>query len=238
MSEAQSAPALPPVVRWLAEAIESGNPLAPLPAELAPATVAQGQEIAALVLEELGLVACGLRLGPGPQGREVPGPLLEARLLRDGAVLALGALPHARARPGIAGLLAAPLEPGASPPRFASLHPALDISASRFAQGAADDACHAADLGGLGLVLLGAARRPPEGMVPVALRRNRGRRVRAVPMDAMAALGRAAGAAREAGGLPAGALLLALLGPGKAPQAGEELIADLGQLGRVRGLIR
>jgi hypothetical protein len=228
----------PPAIRWLAEATESGETLPPLPPELAPATLPAGQAMAAQVLDLIGLVACGLRLAPGPQGGEVPGPLLESRLLRDGAVLAPAALPHGLARAGIAGLLAAPLEPGDdAPPVFASLHAALDIGASRFTQGPVDDACQAADLGGLGLVVLGRARLPPQqgGVVPVALRRVGARRVRAVPADVSAALRRAAAAARAVGGLPAGTLLLVAFSPGEAPEIGAELIADLGPIGRVRG---
>jgi hypothetical protein len=60
---------------WLAEALETGNPLAPLPAEAMPRTVREGQRIAALALEQLGLTPCGLRLAPAPDGAMVPGPV-------------------------------------------------------------------------------------------------------------------------------------------------------------------
>ncbi|MBX6742397.1 MAG: hypothetical protein IRY87_10180 [Acetobacteraceae bacterium] len=53
---------------WPAEAVETGNPLAPLPAEAMPRTAPEGSRIAALVLERLGMVPCGLRLAPGPGG--------------------------------------------------------------------------------------------------------------------------------------------------------------------------
>jgi hypothetical protein len=53
---------------WLAEAWETGNPLAPFPTELAPADRAAGEEVAAALVETLGLAVSGVRLVPAPGG--------------------------------------------------------------------------------------------------------------------------------------------------------------------------
>ncbi|MFN7633119.1 MAG: hypothetical protein ACK5PI_00145, partial [Acetobacteraceae bacterium] len=52
--------------RWLAEAWETGNPLAPLPEDMAPRTLAEGEDIAFALLDLLGVSPCGVRLGPAP----------------------------------------------------------------------------------------------------------------------------------------------------------------------------
>ena len=227
---------------WLAEAVETGNPLAPLPAEAVPATVAEGQRIAALVLERLGLVPCGLRLAPGPDGRMVPGPVLEERLLPDDAGIALAALRHPGLAPAILGVLAEALPPAEgseapSLPRFAALHPALDIASWRLRDPPREAALAAADLAGLGLLVVGRRARRVEpapcriGFGPArAPRRER----RSLKADIPAALRTAAQAAREAGGLPAGAVLVAVLGPPVPPGAGLEVSAAFTALGRVR----
>ena len=135
--------------RWLAEAVETGNALAPLPAELAPRSLEEGEDTAAALLEALGATPIGLRIGPGG----VAGPLLGARLLLNGSAIALSALPHAWATPALVGVLAAPLgEDGA--PEWAGMHAAIDVAASRFRDGPPDAAASAADLAGLGLIVL------------------------------------------------------------------------------------
>lgn len=225
---------------WLAEAVETGNPLAPLPAEAVPATVPEGQAVAALVLERLGLVPCGLRLAPSPEGGMVPGPVLEGRLLPDGASVALAALRHAGVAPAVLGVLAEalPAEGGDALPRFAALHPALDIASWRLREPPREAALAAADLAGLGLLVVGRRARGAEptscrlGFGAAGAPPRRGRR--SLEADLPAALRAAAQAAREAGGLPAGAVLVAVLGPPLVPQAEMEVSASLGSFGRVR----
>src|SRR5690606_12475701 len=98
----------------LAEALVTGNPLAPLPEALAPRTVREGERLALAVLEEAGLTACGVRVAPGPGGggrRPVAGPMIESRLLPDGASIALPALRHVVATAAVVGVLARDLPP-------------------------------------------------------------------------------------------------------------------------------
>jgi len=209
------------VARWLAEAFETGNPLAPLPEALAPASLEEGEDAAAALLAALGATPIGLRIGPGG----VAGPLLGPRLLMDGAALALSALPHAAASRALVGMLAADLdETGA--PQWAGMHAAIDVAASRFRDGPPDAAACAADLAGLGLVVLG--RRRPMGSARLA--------PRGAPVDVAAALDPAIAAARRLGGLPAGALLMvAGLAPAVTPGPGDRLDWGFGAtLGRVR----
>jgi hypothetical protein len=223
---------------WLAEALETGNPLAPLPEEAVPATLAEGQHIAGLVLERLGLVPCGLRLAPGPDGGMVPGPVLEGRLLPDGAGIGLAALRHPGVAPAILGVLGEDLpEMGDAPPHFATLHPAIDISSWRLRDPPREPALAAADLGGLGLLVVGRARRlQPEpcrvGFGPVGTRRK------PVAVDAPGALRAAADAARRAGGLPAGAVLVAVLAPAAGAQPGMDLGLAITGLGRTQATFR
>jgi hypothetical protein len=225
--------------RWLAEALETGNPLAPLPAELTPRNARQGERIASLVLDAIGQAACGVRVAPGPSGRPVTGPVLEPRLLHDGATIALAALRHAGATAAVVGVLGEDLpRRGDEPPVFAALHPAIDVGASRFRDPPGSVALLAADLGGLGLIVVGRAAAPPAGPVPVALGPAGARQQRrgGVPVDVLAALAPAAAAARRLGGLPAGALLVAagLTAPSLVPEPGATLSAGFGLLGRVR----
>ncbi|MBV1798063.1 hypothetical protein [Siccirubricoccus sp. G192] len=222
------------VAGWLAEALETGNPLAPLPAAAMPPSLRDGQRIAAQVLEALGLVPCGFRLTPGPAGAMVPGPVLEGRLLPDGASIALAALRHPAVAPAVLGVLAKDLAPEEeAPPVFASLHPALDIAAWRLRDQPLSAPLAAADLGGHGLLVAGRGKR----LEPVPLRVGFGPatlRRRGVETDIPAALGKAAEVAREAGGLPSGAVLVAVLAPALTPEAGLEISASFGALGRVR----
>lgn len=221
--------------RWLAEAWETGHPLAALPEAMAPRDVAEGEEVAAALVEALGLPVCGLRRAPGPGGATVSGVVIEPRLLRDGATLAFAALRHARLSAAVVGVLAEPLEEGgAGAPVFAALHPALDIAASRYGAAPESAALVAADLGGLGHVVAGPRTVAPKEPVEVALAEGR-KRPRGVAVDVLAALGAAAHEARRLGGLPAGAVLVAAgLTPAVAPAEGADYVARMGALGRAR----
>ena len=244
---------------WLAEALVTGNPLAPLPEALAPRTVRGGERLALAVLEEAGLTACGVRVAPGPGGggrRPVAGPMIESRLLPDGASIALPTLRHVVATAAVVGVLARDLPPlrrgvPEDAPEFSALHPAIDVGASRFRDPPRTAALLAADLGGLGFVVAGrGAAVPPDGGggVPVVLEpaggpgRPRGRRgggtsaAEAAPVvDLLAALVPAAAAARRLGGLPAGAILVAAgLSSPITPEPGMLLRARFGPgFGRV-----
>ncbi|HYF08176.1 MAG TPA: hypothetical protein VD970_11190 [Acetobacteraceae bacterium] len=221
--------------RWLAEAWESGNPLGPLPEDLAPRSIAEGEEIAAALVEALGQSVIGLRVAPGPGGAPLAGPVLEGRLLRDGATIAAAVLRHARVTAAAVGILAEPLdEMGTGAPVFVAVHPALDIADTRFAIGPESDALVVADLAGLGHVVAGPRAPVPDSPVPVALAEGR-RRPAGDAVDIMAALHHAAREARRLGGLPAGAVLVAAgLSPALIPQAGVAYVARLGPLGRAR----
>jgi hypothetical protein len=214
------------IAGWLAEAVETGNPLAPLPPELMPRDIEEGEAVAAAILDRIGQAPVGLRIGP----EGVAGPVLAPRLLADGATLALSALRHARATPALVAVLAADLD-AAGPPVFVGLHPAIDVAASRFRDGPANASCLAADLAGLGLIVAG-RRRP---MPTAALRLTIDRRPVGL-VDPMAALAPAVAAAQRLGGLPAGTLLIAAgLGPGLTPAPGESLSVGFGTpVGRVK----
>jgi hypothetical protein len=216
--------------RWLAEAVTTGNPLAPLPPGIAPATVPQGEAAAAALLDSLGIVACGLRLLRRPGRATLAGPMVEGRLVPSGGSIALRALRHPVPTAAVVGVLAAPLSPGdTAPPSFARLHPAIDIAATRFGDEPDDDAVLTADLARLGLVVAGKGKALPPGPVRVALAPRESRR-RGVETDLAAAFAEAAAAARGWGGLPAGALLVvAGLSPPAAPEG--RLRATLGALG-------
>ena len=239
--------------RRLAEAFETGAPLAPLPGGLLPRTRREGETIAALTAEALGLVACGVRVRPGPGGEAVAGPVPPARLLPDGAVVASATLRHPRITAAVAAVLAADLAPDDAPddaaPAYARLYPALDLAATRLRDPPGTAALSAADLGELGLLVLGRPVEPPgatasgavpwdvlSGTVPVRLGPP-GRRAAGVGVDLAAALAGAAGHARRLGGLPAGALLVAAgLTPPVVPGGEGALAASFGRLGRVRVL--
>ncbi|MES2710455.1 MAG: hypothetical protein V4653_02640 [Pseudomonadota bacterium] len=218
MSDTERASA---IARWLAEAVETGNLLAPLPSDLAPRTIEEGEDAAGALLEAIGAVPIGLRIGPGG----VAGPLIGTRLLPNGSGIALSALPHALATPALIGVLAADLGPDGEP-EWAGMHAAVDVAASRFRDGPPDAASCAADLGGLGLVVLG--RHRPMGVARLA--------PRGPLTDVAAALAPAISAARRLGGLPAGAMLMvAGLAPGMAPDPGDAIDWGFGTaLGRVR----
>jgi hypothetical protein len=217
--------------RWLVEAFETGDSLAPLPPELAPRDLAAAEEVAAAVLDGLGIAPCGLRLLRRPDGA-VAGPMVEARLVPAGRVVALGALRHPVVTVAAIGVLAEPLEPeDAAPPVFARLHPAIDVSATRFTAAPEDALALTADLARLGLVVAGKGKAVAPGRVRVALGPKDGRR-RGAETDLVEAFAEAAAAARRWGGLPAGALLVVagLTGP-VTPEG--TLRASLGALGGV-----
>ena len=219
----------------LAEAFETGNPLAPLPAGMAPVSQDDAEELAGGVLARLGFAPCGLRLAPAADGSLITGPVLEARFLDDGASLAVEIMRHGRASAAVLGVLGAALEPEATtPPEITAIHPALDISASRFTQGPADRLTEIADLAGLGLLVLGKRRPMPETPSRVALIEGEGA-ARGRPFDLQAAFAEAAGEARRLGGLPAGAVLVVagLGAPVVGLKAGAHLTARFTGIGKV-----
>jgi hypothetical protein len=216
--------------RWLAEAVETGCPLAPLPDDIAPRDMVEAEETAAAVLEALEIAPCGLRLLRRSGAAALAGPMIEGRLLRAGAEVAPATLRHPLVTAAAVGVLAEALEDGAATqPVFARLHPALDIAASRFTTLPLDDHLLAADLARLGLLVVGRAKAMAPGSLRVVLA-PKGSRARGAETDLAAAFAEAAAAARRMGGLPAGALLVvAGLTPPVAPAG--TLRASLGVLG-------
>lgn len=209
----------------LAEAWETGIPLAPPPADLLPANLDAAEEMAAELTEKLGLAVCGVRVTEAG----LLGPLPPARIAQAGATLPLGTFPHGRAAPALLCVLAEALEiDGQGPPMLSALHPALDLSASRYQQGPVDDAAAVADLLGLGHVVAGAA-------APAALPAAAGLGGDALaPVELAPLLARAAEATRRAGGLPAGAVLVLVLdGRGAALETPGEVSAQWEGLGAV-----
>ncbi|NKC31889.1 hypothetical protein [Falsiroseomonas selenitidurans] len=233
MSEPETVDRPAQAARWLAEALESGNPLAPLPSTMTPRDMAEGEETALAVLEELGLIPCGLRLlFRGETRPPLVGPMLEARLLNPGLPVALDALRHPRATAAVVGVLGAPLLPNSDvAPVLAALHAAIDVSATRFADDPSDDAVVSADLARLGLVVVGRAKALAPGLVRAALG-PKGARRPSLSCNLAARFGEAAQAARRLGGLPQGAVLV-LAGLTAEVAAEGTLAASLGPLGRV-----
>ena len=192
----------------LTDAFENGGPVDPLAAGITPANQDEAEELAGEILARLGFPPCGVRLAPAADGSMIAGPMLETRFLDDGARLSLEILRHARASAALLGVLGAALDPEAtSPPEIAALHPALDVSASRFIQGPPDRLTEIADLAGLGVLVLGKSRPMPEAPIRVALAEGEAR-PRGTPCDLHAAFAAAATEARRLGGLPAGAVLV------------------------------
>lgn len=216
--------------RWLSEAVETGNPLAALPEDLAPRSLVDAQEIAMATLDALQIAPCGLRLLRRPGAAPLAGPMLEGRLVPAGRVVALGMLRHPAATAAVVGVLAEALDPDSdAAPVFARLHPALDLSATRFTDAPSDDITLTADLARLGLVVAGKGKALAPGALRVSLG-PKGGRPKGQEIDLAAAFAEAAAAARGWGGLPAGALLVvAGLTPPMAPEG--TLRATLGALG-------
>lgn len=220
--------------RWLAEAVETGRPLSALPPLATPRSMVDGQRIAARVLDMLDISACGFRLASPTNGRPVPGPVLEGRLLQDGATVSTAALHHARVSAAVVGVLSEELpRRGDALPEFSALLPAIDIGSWRLQDPPSTGALAAADLGGLGYIVTGKAKR----LAPMRLRISlaaAGTWRRGEEVDLEEAMLAVALAARRTGGLPEGALLVAPLGLPIAPGPGLELHASFGRLGRVQ----
>ncbi len=221
--------------RWLAEAIETGNPLRDLPDDLAPPDQDAGEDVAIATLEATGLTACGVRLLRLADGALLAGPMVEGRLLANGAPVALSMARHPSLTAAAIGVLAEDLpEDGHGLPRFAALHAALDIAATRFTETPTTLALRAADLGGLGLVVAGRAKAVEPGLIRVLIG-PAGTRRQGQPVDLLDAFAAAATAARRLGRLPAGALLVvAGLSPPVAPVG--RVAANLGPLGKVEAV--
>lgn len=217
----------------LAEAVRSGEAAAPLSLLATPRSMLDGQRIAARVLEVLDLPACGLRLASLTNGRPVPGPVLESRLLQDGDILSLARLRHPRASAAVLGILAEDLARRSDEmPNFAALHPAIDIASWRLPEPPSTGALAAADLAGLGFIVMG----KPKRMAPMRLRVSlspAGTWRRGEEVDVEEAMMAAALAARRAGGLPQGSMLVVSLGDSVQPEPGLALNASFGRLGRV-----
>lgn len=212
-----SAAALRQAAQLVAEAVGDGDAPLVLPETCRPGTIAAGRRIAALALEELGLVPVGLRLAPGFDGAGmIAGPVIEGRLLRSPAAVPPPGPGRRRCTLALVAQLGDALPERASPwrakdvvARIASLHPAIDLAATRFAEGPPDLPQHVADLAGLGLVVFGPAARarwqeavlkPLAASVEPAAWKG--------TLHVGAALVAAAEEARAAGGLPAGAVLV------------------------------
>ncbi|CAH0230387.1 hypothetical protein [Roseomonas sp. CECT 9278] len=219
----------------IVEAFETGLPITPIPPGLGPADADTGEAIAELALDMLGAAPCGLRLVLQPDGGARIGPMLDSRLLRDDASLPVAALRHARISAAAVGVLGEALDPAAAtPPVLAGVHAALDIATSRFRDGAGGVGEEAADLGGLGYVVIGRRGALPAGAITASCAVEP-KRPRGVPVDLAAAFAAAAGAARGLGGLPAGGLLVvAGLTPPALPSGGQDWTARLRGFGRAR----
>lgn len=223
--------------KFLGEAWETGHSLAPFPEDLAPADLPAGEAIAAELVEALGLPVCGVRLAPGPDGLTMlSAPLLAPRMLRVGTPVALSALRNPRISAGFLGVLAEPFEAGE--PVFSAFHPVLDIAATRYTAGAADAAHQVADLGGLGLVLVGKrwiGALPEDGEARLGLTGARPRPLRAPLANLMH---RAGEEALRWGPLPAGAVLVvAGLATGSPPVAGQKWAAAVSPVGRISAVL-
>ena len=194
----------------LAEAFRDGEPISALPDGAAPRTAAQARRIAAWVVDELGLAAVGFRtLADGTTG-----PLLEPRLAHSGVSLPRSALPNLSASAAVLFLLAKPLPASATPYTarrvLGALAPgraAIDLASWRTASVPQGILARGADLAGLGQLVVADAARASTAPDPAALRIawNDGP---VTSIDASPLLLAAAEAAREAGGLPAGAALV------------------------------
>ncbi|NGM22335.1 hypothetical protein G3576_20120 [Roseomonas stagni] len=216
--------------RWLAEAVETGNPLAALPEGLAPASLEEAEEIAAAVLESLRITPCGLRV---LRGLDVAGPMVEGRLVPSGSPIAAGMLRHGLASAAVVGVLAEAL--GEGPPVLARVHPAIDLSSTRFTEAPTDRLVVTADLARLGLVVAGRGKPMPEAPVRVAIG-PAGHRRRGEAFDLAALFAEAAEVARAWGGLPAGALLV-VAGLGDALPASGALRVTVSGLGAAEAVV-
>lgn len=225
-----------PLVSALTEAWEMGEMLSPLPPEMSPADMAAGEEAAAALVEALGHPVCGVRLAPAPGGGWISAPLLAARMVRAGTPVTLPTLHRPRLSAAVIGVLAEPLEEEA--PVFASLHPGVDVAADRYRDGPADAAQAVADLGSLGLLLVGKRFQGPLPDQAEARIGPTGTRPRPVQENLSALMADCAEAARRWGGLPAGAVLVvAGLGGTRALTGAGKWSAAIGNIGRVNALV-
>lgn len=183
----------------LTEAWETGQPVAPLSAEFALGSLDAAEAVAGAVLEKLVLPPCGIRVLESG----LVGAMLEGRISRTGLPLPLAALPHGRAAPALLAVLGEAIAwDGEGLPVVARLHPALDLSASRWRDGPATIFEAAADLAGLGQVVIGKGK-PAHWPSSCALGAPR-----ATPAGVAGLFETAVRVAREAGGLPVGAVLV------------------------------
>jgi len=181
------------VASALAEAWESGKPVAPLTADLALSCLEAAEEVAGDVLERLALPPCGIRVSE----TGLVGAMLPGRIAAAGQTLPLSVLPHGRAAPALLTVLAEAITPdGTGLPALERLHPALDLSASRWRNGPANLFEASADLAGLGQV---AAHRIAADEGHDDSGTNRARRAdRAEQVDAVVAIVAHRGGARAA----------------------------------------
>ncbi|MFH5925016.1 hypothetical protein [Roseomonas xinghualingensis] len=202
---------------WIAEAISTGNPLAELPREISPRSRAEGERVAFLTLDSLGLTPCGLRFADG-----IAGPMIEGRLLPNGATAS--PLRHPVITAALIAVLDEPLDPdGEKPPALAALHPALDLADHRFTHPPLAVGQRAADLGGLGFIIAGPPHAPMEAVT-----------VGPTHTALQDTLAPAIAAARRLGGLPRGALLIvAGLSTPLTPDTEGRIALDFGALGMV-----
>lgn len=227
----------------VAEAVGDADAPLVLPEACRPGTVAAGRRIATLALDQLGLVSVGLRLAPGFDGTgAVAGPLIEGRLLRSPAAVPPPGPGRRRCTLALVAQLAEALPARARPwrardvaARIASLHVAIDLAATRFADGPPDLPQHVADLAGLGLVVFGPpARAGWQQAILKPLAAAVGPDGWRGAVDVGAGLAAAAEEARAAGGLPAGAVLvIAGLSPEFADAPASVRITRLGAAERL-----
>ena len=195
------------------------------------------------MIEELGVPIVGLRFAPVPQvGGHAVGPVLAPRLLPSPVAVPLGG------RRTITLALVAQLGgslPARNKPytrrfvlgRLASLHVGLDLGDTRFTTGPPDLPSYLADLAGLGLVVFGKPARAGWGEAissPLgAIIRGEDRELWRGEIEAEPALLKLADEARQAGGLPAGAVMvIAGLSPPLPDEAIEARIRRLGSVQR------
>ena len=221
------------VAAALAEAWETGQPVAPLGAELALTGMAAGEAVAGAVLEKLALEPCGIRVTQSG----LVGAMLPGRIMASGKPLPLAALPHGRAAPALLAVLAEAITPeGTALPALARLHPALDLAASRWRDGPANAWEAAADFAGLGYVVIGKGK-PAAWPANCALALGVAR-VRAQPVAVQALFEAAVEVAREAGGLPVGAVLVLVLDGRAVPAALGDVTVRWTGLGTAHAALR
>ncbi len=222
------------VAAALAEAWETGQPVAPLTAEYALQSLTAAEDVAGAVLQKLELQPCGIRVAESG----LVGAMLPGRIVANGRPLPIAALPHGRAAPALLVVLGEAIaEDGKDLPAVARLHPALDIATSRWRDGPANAFEAAADLAGLGHVVIGKGKPAPWPSSCALALGEAASRAQPAAVDALFA--RAVQVAREAGGLPEGAVLVLVLdGRGAAVSTPGEITARWTGLGRVTLALR